>query len=113
MGYQTSVMLLNDHIDGLKTDTGFGERLYHSILEATLPQYRDKGKSLSLGNCGNGAMVLPSQHADNVQIVAVGGNYMKNIGTLWGRWPQMQEPEKLLKELADQMGYRLVRKPQR
>ena len=111
MGYQTTVMLLNDHIDGLKTDTGFGPRLYNAILESGLPAYRNKGLSLSLGNCGNGAMVLPSQHADQVQIVAVGGNYMVPLGTLWGRWTHMQEPEKLLKELASQMGYRLVRLP--
>lgn len=113
MGYQTGVMLLNDHLDGLKTDVGFGPRLYDAILESSRPEYREKGKSLPLGYCGNGAMVLSSQHADQVQMIAVGGNYMKRLGVLWGAWPNMQEPEKLLKELADQMGYRLVRKPQR
>lgn len=113
MGYNTAVMLLNDHIDGLNTDTGFGPRLHDSILESSRPEYRGRGKSLPLGHCGNGAMVLESQHADNVQIVAVGGNCMIPLGTLWGAWRHMTEPEKLLKSLADQMGYRLVRKPQR
>lgn len=113
MGYNTAVLLLNDHIDGLTTDKGFGERLYGAILDSSRPEYRNKGKTLPLGSCGNGAMVMPSQHADVVQVVAVGGNCMITLGNLWGAWPQMRDPDKLLKTLADQMGYRLVRKSPR
>jgi hypothetical protein len=113
MGYQTAVTILNDAVDQLKTDVGFGPRLLDAILISQRPEYRERGVDVSLGNHCNAVMVLPSHHADVVQVVAVGGNYMRPLGNLYGAWRNMQEPEKLLKELADQMGYRLVRKAQR
>ena len=113
MGYQTAVTILNDALEGLTTDPGFGVRLRQAVMISQRPEYRERGVDVSVGNHCNGALVLPSHHADVVQVVAVGGNYMRPMGNLYGAWSNMQEPEKLLKELADQMGFRLVRKPQR
>lgn len=110
MGFQTSIMLLNDAVDQLKTDTGFGPRLLDAILESSRKEYRERGVDVWLGNHANACVVLPSQHADNVQIVAVGGNYVRPFGTVWGGWRDMQNNVKLLESLADQMGFKLVPK---
>lgn len=111
MGYNTAALFLNDAIDGLKTDPNIGQKIYEAII--TAPRQGDRYTDFSIGNHCNGGMVLPSCHADVVQVIALGGNYMKPMGNLYGAWRDMQEPEKLLKSLADQMGYRMVKKPSR
>lgn len=109
MGYNTAALFLNDAMGNLKTDPDIGRKIHDAILLSQYSQYAKCGVDFSIGNHCNGGMVLPSHHADEVQIVAIGGNYMQSMGTLYGAWKNMQHPEKLLKELADTMGYRLTK----
>lgn len=108
MGYNTVGIFLNDGIDLLKSDPEAGRKLYDGII--TSPRQRDRATDVAIGNHMNMASFLPSEHADDVQVVAVGGNCLLRLGTLYGQWATMREPEKLLKALADQMGYRIVKR---
>ncbi len=112
MGYNTTALFLNDAIGNLKTDPDIGRKIYEAILVTQRPE-NQKGVDFSIGNHCNGGMVLPSHHADQVQIIAAGGNYMRSLGVIYGGWRNMQDTVELTKKLADSLGYRLVKKPRR
>ena len=106
MGFNTAVLILNDAMEGLKTDPDVGTAIHDAILTAHRTQY----KGFSIAYHGNGGAVLPSQHADTVQIIAVGGNYITTVANLYGCWREMEDKVELTKRLAASLGYRLVRK---
>ena len=110
MGFNTAFLILNDSADGLLSDQNIGRKMYDAMNETNRPENRVRGVSFGVGNCANGGHVLAPQHADDVQIIAVGGNCMMTIGTAWRSWADMRDPVKLVKELAAQHGYRLVKK---
>lgn len=112
MGYNTAAMFLNDAIDGLKTDPNVGHRIFEAIITSDRPENRKRGfTDFPIGNYCNGGLVLPSRHADDIQVIAFGRNYAKVLGVTWHA--NMEEPLEVIKALADQMGYRLVKKPAR
>lgn len=108
MGYNTPVMILNDAMSNLKTDADVGRKMYEAMLLSSRPEYRNRGVDFSIGNHCNGGMVLPSRHADETRLIAVGGNYMTDIGSVWGA--SMDDPEALCRALAEKLGFRLVKK---
>lgn len=110
MGYNTPVLILNDAMEGLKTDPNVGKKLYDAIGETQLREYRQNGRSFSIGNHANGGLAFESRHADEAQIIAVGGNCMTRITNLYYGWSDMNDPAKLLARMADQLGYKLVPK---
>lgn len=112
MGYNTVLFLLNDAAGGL-TKPEAGSAILDAMGDSQRPEYRAEGKHFPLGSYGSGGTVLCSQHADDVQIVAVGGNCIIPLGVQWGAWAKMREPVELLRGLADDMGYRLVKKATR
>lgn len=113
MGYNTAALFLNDAMGNLKTDPDIGNKIYEAILISSRPEYREKGVEFSIGNHCNGGMVLPSRHADEVQIIAVGANYMRPLGTVYYAWSQMDDSVEMCRRLADSLGYNLVKKPER
>jgi hypothetical protein len=88
----------------LKTDPEVGPKLYEAILTAPRKGYNE----FSIGNHCNGGMVLPSQHADCTQIIAVGGNYIKSLAD--NNYVNMEDPVEVAKHLAATLGYRLVKR---
>ena len=104
MGYNTAAIILNDALQAIHNDHEIGEK----IDSAVVASHR---KNSGVNATGHGTyidaiQVLPSQHADCVQIVAVGGNCIRCLGYS-GRW----EPEDLLRDLAQQLGYSLRKLP--
>lgn len=95
MGFNTAAIILNDALSSLDRDDA-GRHIRSAI------QAGSRGE----GWTPVGVTVLPSQHADTVQIVAVGGNRIFTLG--YGNW--RDDPESLLRALADQIGFRVVRK---
>jgi hypothetical protein len=105
MGYNTAALVLNDAIGAIANDSEIGARISRQIALAG----REKGDVTAHGAAGihiGAIQVLPPQHADSVQIVAVGGNCIRSLGYS-GRW----EPEDLLRDLARQLGYSLRKLP--
>lgn len=97
MGYNTACLILNDQLHDIARREGVGRSIELSVLTAS--RQRE-------GHYTPGFTALPSCHADTVQIVAVGGNQIVSLG--YGHW--QDDPETLLRKLADQMGFRIVRK---
>jgi hypothetical protein len=110
MGFNTPVLILNDAMHGLKTDPEIGSKMYDAILRTQRVLNRGYGVDFSIGNHCNGGHALASEHADHVQIIAVGGNTMRNLTTLYGAWGSMGDSVAMAKRLADALGYRLVKK---
>lgn len=109
MGYNTAVLVLNDGLDLLKSDPEAGRKIHDGILMSS--RDRSRATDVSLGNHCNPIAVLPSHHADEVQIIAVGGNCIVPLAVLYGSWRDMSDPAALLKKLAAELGYRVVKKP--
>lgn len=106
MGFNTTVVVLNNALDQIATDPQFGKKLADAISRVGCYTKRE---DVSAGNHCNAATVIETHHADQFAIVAVGQNYGVNLGThyLYGEQPI---EELALKQMAEKMGYRLVKK---
>jgi hypothetical protein len=120
MGLNTSVIVMNDALEFILKDADFTRKLYNAIVR--LPP--DKPQDVSAGGYVNAATVLETHHASMVRPIWFGGNtaivqdvfvstahLFDSVLTV----PQGDEgPEvKLLKAMADELGYRIVRKRKR
>ena len=70
MGYNTTVVILNDALDQIRKDPKFGENLSRACSEVM----RGKGVDVPAGNHCNAARVIETHHADYDVMVRVGGN---------------------------------------
>lgn len=96
MGFNTAIIVRNDFLHEIKDDAEFGQKVYGAIISNGRGPYH--GQSFD---------VLPSDHADNMQIVAIGGNTIRRLG-YGGDWGT--DNETILRNLASSMGFKLVRK---
>jgi hypothetical protein len=103
MGFNTALLVLNDGLDTLQSDPSAGRKIAEMILHHSCAR-RGETAYVGIGNHGNVVSCLPSLHADETQIIAVGGNRMQYLG-YGGNY--RATPEEMLKRLADQMGYRI------
>lgn len=112
MGFNTTVVVLNDALDQIETDPNFGKKLVAAIRKAGC--YR-KPVDVSAGNHVNAASVIETHHADFDVVVAVGQNYGQVISKYAG--PEIaaspEKTERILRDLADQFGFSLRKKPAR
>lgn len=116
MGWNTTVIVLNDAIDMIRDDVDFGRNLYYAILNSVRGEQVDiPARSPRGGVHVNAATVIEQHHADDTAIVAVGQNYGTKIGSCYytGRHDLPEGQERILRQLADNMGYRLVKKAKR
>jgi hypothetical protein len=107
MGLNTAALILNDALHTIEKDPEIGAKIGSGIAMA----HRMGGDIAAHSSNGThiGAIqVLPSQHADYVQIIAIGGNCIRRLGSS-AKW----EPEDLLRDLAAELGYSLRKKPTR
>lgn len=111
MGYNTAILMLNDGQHDLENEVEVGKKISQAMSLSQRPEYREKGVNVGLCGFANPMTVMSAEHADDVQVLAVGGNSIIRLGTLYGDWSYMLDKEALLKRLADQMGYRVVKKP--
>ena len=69
MGYNTTVVILNDALSEIAEDKKFGQKVYEAIL--SLPHYRG---GISAGVFVTAAIAVETHHADHTSIIFVGGN---------------------------------------
>ena len=112
MGFNTTVVVMNDNLHLIEKDPEFGKRLAQAIMRL---DGEDKPANVAAygAQCiaANAATVIETHHNSSTAIVAVGGNYAHVLG--WaGDVPHHTDEGKLacLKALAEAMGYRLVKK---
>ena len=122
MGYNTTVVVMNDALGTIKDDPEFGKNLHDAISRIAM----DRGKTIDVpaytyredgSICGthcNAATVIETHHADGTAVVAVGGNMGVEL-TKYCIYPYGEEDYRLrvLKALADDLGYYVARKPKR
>lgn len=81
MGLNTAALILNDALHTIRRDPEIGDKIDNGI--ATAHRMGGDIAAHSANGTHIGAIqVLPSQHADYVQIVAVGGNCIRRLGTV-------------------------------
>lgn len=115
MGFNTVVLVLNDAVHEISKDPAFGKKLAEAIhaqpgRDAGHARYQGT-EDVSAGSHCSAATVISSRHADDMQVVAIGGNTGVYLGTTYGFPHDDAGKIKLLKQLAEQMGYSLRKKP--
>lgn len=112
MGWNTTVVVNNDSLDAIRRDSNFGERLYDAcmrIISSDRPVDVCANPDGTQAYHANAATVIETHHADGTALVAVGGNYGVNLGVFYA--PGLEDKDvRLLKQLADKLGYRIVKK---
>lgn len=108
MGFNTTVVVLNDALNEIQKDPDFGRKLAEAIMMSGRMgrHFRD----VSAGCHCNAATVVETHHADQLVMVAVGGNCGQELGYCGS---YAAEPEDMLRALADSMGFRIVKKPKK
>lgn len=114
MGWNTTVVVLNDALGDIKNDPEFGKNLAEAISKLTLPpSHRSKyGVDVVAGCHANAATAIETHHADGTAVVAVGGNMGVNLGTV-GPYGDEEYEVRVLKALAKLHGYTLRKKPEK
>lgn len=75
MGYNTTVVVMNDSLSSIEEDPEFGKRLVHAILEVQRGKPVDVAAHGKRMVCCNAATVIETHHADHFVTVKVGMNY--------------------------------------
>lgn len=102
MGYNTVALFLNDQADQIRK---YPEQLAEGLYRCMCGGCGSEERGIYLPGQ---TTVLKSQHADTLQIVVAGGNTIREIGFV--HWTKFSDDEAILKGLADQLGFRIVRK---
>lgn len=120
MGYNTTVVVMNDALHMIANDPEFGKNLASAISHLSVSNgepvdvpaysYRDGEKSGGV-HC-NAATAIETHHADGTIVVAVGGNMGEALHKNWlYPYGEGDRKERILRELADELGFTIRRKP--
>lgn len=118
MGYNTSVIVLNDALETIAEDPYFGKRLRDAVHSVGV----NDGKPIDIPavspqgaiHC-NAATVIETHHADCTSVVTIGGNCGQVLGITYGWRNDLSKEEdkiRILKALAYDLGY-TIRKSSR
>lgn len=97
MGYNTVVLVLNDRLSEIENNPKFGAELVAAIRHHS-PSNPDRAPYVT-----GQTQVISIDHSGGLQIVAIGGNTGKRVGTAF-TLDLMNRPDALIAELAEQKG---------
>jgi len=107
MGYNATVVVMNDALGDIENDPNFGKNLVAAILQVS----NRNGKIVDVvaGSHGNAAHVVETHHADQTAIITVGGNLGVKQFMQFG-WDHHTEEgqRKLVKAWAEQLGMKVT-----
>lgn len=111
MGWNTTVVVMNDCLESIRNDERFGAKLVEAIGRNIVTRKRE---DVSAGNCVNAATVIEQHHNMNYVVVAIGGN----DGIVLGYVPEClasvddvnERKIGIVKFLADQLDLRVSKK---
>lgn len=103
MGYNTTILILNDAAHLIEEDKDFPKKLHQAILMAAGGP-RGKRIDVSILNHVNACQIICQEHADVEMVVGVGGN----TGFILGEGGCYQSEHRLLRTIARQHGFHLV-----
>lgn len=110
MGFNTTVVVMNDALNAIEQDVQFGPKLVQAILQMGGRSNLNEHIDVSAMGHVNAATVIESHHADGLMVVAVGGNTALNMG--YGGGYTNRELQ-VLNVLAERLGYTLHKKPKK
>lgn len=109
MGFNSTLVVLNDALEQISEDKEFGQKVKASILRKY--SYRDEDYvNISSGNHANVAAVVGVHHADEKHLFAIGGNIGWDFGYMGG---YRATEEQMLRAWAAKLGFVLHRKAKR
>jgi hypothetical protein len=100
MGFNTEVLIFNDHLHDMENCENLGRKLASKISAMSIS--RERSREIYIP----GVEVVDTHHADTVNIIASGGN----CSLILGRYYDINDTIGMLKHLASEHGYRLVKK---
>lgn len=109
MGFNSTILVLNDFLDKIKEKPQeFAEAVYLACSGGmTSEQYRKEGWPL---RHGQEMEVMSVVHNSATTVIAVGGNHHTILGHYYEQPHREEEDQiKLLKKMAKERGYRLVK----
>jgi hypothetical protein len=109
MGWNTTVILMNDALDDIRQDPDFGKKLVSAASAAIDGKRHDVS---ALGHV-NAATVIETHHADHIVPVLIGGNTGQVVKGTYIGWADDEKEITLLRQLAEKHGMRLSKKPAR
>lgn len=113
MGYNTSMIVLNDALGDIAKDADFGAKVRDAVDELTLRMHVH-GIDIHSGCSVNAATVIEYHHADETAIIAVGGNCASVLHETNGCDHHEDEfVMRALREIAAKLGYKLVKSRKR
>ncbi len=113
MGWNTTVVVLNDALDQIEKDPQFGASLARAIRHMPVARHRGEDRiDVAAGNHCNAACVIESHHADSTALVSVGGNLGLEQLVVHG-WNHHEQAgqERLLRAWAEKLGFEVTPKP--
>jgi hypothetical protein len=105
MGYNSTLIVLNDALHQISEDKDFGKKVADAISHLQVSHGEQVGIH-SGGHC-NAATAVESHHADGIKLIAIGGNCAQDLGYVGG---YRSSPLDMLESLADSLGYSVVKK---
>jgi hypothetical protein len=105
MGWNTTVVLLNDALHHIKQDKGFGEKLADGVSRLFVGT---KHVDVSAGGFISAASIIETHHADGIVPVLVGNNQGLKLDVVLHA--EKDHELELLRVLAEKHGFLLRRK---
>lgn len=83
MGFNTTILVLNDALDVLENDPEAGKKIAAGIKQ--MGGGGHKSVTVPIGNHCDPVQIIETHHADMTSVIAVGGNYGRQVGLILGR----------------------------
>lgn len=106
MGYNTTVVVMNDALSGIETDPDFGKKLASATRRVALGIPVD----VTAGGFCNAATVLETHHSAYCTVMLIGGNFGLQLPGVTSNWDSKTPEMDLLTKLAEKLGYSLRKK---
>jgi len=109
MGFNSTMVIMNDALGQIKADKDFGEKVYDAVLKC-VDEYEPV--DISSGNHCNAATVIDSHHADHYVAMIVGGNYAQVLSPYAGHYnldiKNKEDVKTLLRKIAEYINLKLA-----
>lgn len=111
MGYNSVLMLLNDHFDAIDKDpVGWWDEAKQTLFSLNRSDVKLRRGVFGFRSSVNGFQAVLNQHMDSATLIMVSGNNAEVVAT--GYYQGNETEKQLLQTLAEKHGYRLVKKKQ-
>jgi hypothetical protein len=106
MGLNTTLVLMNDYLHNIQEDKNLGDKIWNAVTDRMI----NIPRSISCGGAVEAIKVIETHHSSIYYPVLVGGNTGELVTS-----PVALNSENLklalLKSLANELGYRVSKKP--